>query len=193
MTRYCFLIGLVFFVVFGAVSAENEFDVRKVRWGMTVDEVKASESWKFVKENTEDEYVLSYEGILLEKPVILDYRFVGEGSEYRLKSATYQFFLENKLPSLSFHINLWGILKDKYGMPLGVDAVKDRQTLFAVLEKGSVWQTERTQVGIFKFDFSTPGLSLPYVLSLSYTSMESIKRDRAQEQSERDRLTTENF
>ena len=62
---------------FGSVVAKD-YDIRKVRWGMTVNEVVASETWGYEESRLDgDKYRIQYFGKLLGKPTTLNYVFDG--------------------------------------------------------------------------------------------------------------------
>ena len=68
----------------------SEYKIRRVFWGATMEEVRASESWNEVH-NPYDGYI-SYEGVYCLRPCRLDYYFDGlHNEEKTLREITYWF------------------------------------------------------------------------------------------------------
>jgi hypothetical protein len=89
------------------------YNFRKTRWGMTRNEVKASESNKLEKESDD---VLVFSGKVAGKDALIVYRFAGN----KLALGRYVFMLEhtNKNDYIVDFKNVQQTLKEKYGAPL---------------------------------------------------------------------------
>ncbi len=99
-----FVLGVFFGTAFG-----EQFDVRKVRWGMSVDKVKASEKWGDPKSELRDDglYEIMYKGKMLGESVMLGYVFDGDEKSRKLVSVTYAFSY-----NITLHLRLKTLLTD---------------------------------------------------------------------------------
>ncbi len=94
------------------VSFADDFTFRKTRWGMSMDEVKASETLEVARQEAD---LLVYEAKVINKDVFILYRFVGN----KLTRAKY-FLNEKHMNNNDFiadYNDFKEILKKKYGEP----------------------------------------------------------------------------
>jgi hypothetical protein len=101
------LVIIFIFVLTNNIYAENEFDIRNVKWGMPKVEVMASESMKPIR--VTDEYI-SYNFELMGEKTFLLYEFIKNS----LLSARYVI----EKPSTTINNKIKKILVLKYGEPI---------------------------------------------------------------------------
>lgn len=92
----------------------TEYDLRKVRWGMTHQQVVKSEVWKRA---TFGKKTIVYKGSMLGLECLIQYAFHKGG----LSTAVYAFLN----PTVGLHTRLKGLLTDRYGdpVPMGGDVM----------------------------------------------------------------------
>ena len=121
MKKCTFFISLLA-VVAGSAIAEK-FDIRKVRWGMSPNEVVASETWEY-RESVLDEkrgiYRITYHGQMLRVKCALIYYFTESSSSGELTKVRYTFLPEEDA-GRSIFLSLLETLQKKYGKPTSVD------------------------------------------------------------------------
>lgn len=107
MKKFSFLIvfALMFTFTSLAFAQEEHFDFKKVRWGMSMDEVKKSESIKPFKIKKGD--YIAYKVTVAEMPARLVYSFY----KNKLEKAIYYFEISNPSQGLR---KICSILEDKY-------------------------------------------------------------------------------
>ncbi len=137
------------------IFADEKYDFRKVRWGMTKDEVKASESNKIEAE--EDDAILYHCKVAGMESGLL--YFFAKG---RLVQATYRFRENyiNKNNYISDFEKIKKILTQKYGLPTFYDKewrndlYKDNPQDWGLavsmghLWYSGVWETEATEIDL---------------------------------------------
>ena len=114
-------IGIILTFAVSSLLMGEEFDVRKVRWGMTTKQVLRAESWKVVESrpifdymNPEnDVYRITCKGELLRKECNLMYDF----RTGKLVTVIYTFQILDNQERDEFITELATILKEKYGVP----------------------------------------------------------------------------
>ena len=175
MTRILTLL-FVLGVFFGTAIGE-QFDVRKVRWGMSVDEVKASEKWGDPKSELRDDglYEIMYKGKMLGESVMLGYVFDGDRKSRKLVSVTYAFSY-----NITLHLRLKTLLIEKYGLPDSTD----RHTA-AKLRDFVMWNTQRTRITLYKITLVS---WLDSILTVSYRSREYIAKEQEHERVQESRI-----
>ena len=135
--------------------AKSGYDFRKVNWGMSKLQVKATESGKPRKENHS---VLEYEGRVTNKKVFIIYFF----TENKLVRAKYSFAEKhsNGNDYITDYKDLKDSLKKKYGKPMITnilwvdDTFKSKQSVWGVaisyghLMYFSKWETKETDINL---------------------------------------------
>src|ERR1035437_5720723 len=114
------IILLFLFFLLGNIYCFSQYDVRKVNWGMSKQQVEKSE--KYLKKlKNEDEESLTYKTTLLNKEVYLDYSF----KENKLRSVFYYFERNhtNHNDYIDDYIDLKEALIKKYGEPSSDDII----------------------------------------------------------------------
>lgn len=147
----CFLL-----VICSQIHAEENYSFRKTRWGMSPDEVKASEPLEVAHSNEE---MIGYKTRVLQKDVLLVYIFADKKlvrSKYILAESH-----SNKTDFIQDYKDFQKILTEKYGKPRNDETIwKDdlykknpREWGMAVatgqLLYYSVWDTSDSQIACF--------------------------------------------
>ncbi len=127
MMRKSIIVGLMTFALCGftAVGWSAEYNFRKIRWGMSPEEVLASEK---LKPSVTGNRRIEYQAKILEKKVVIIYFFVNKKlicSKYVLAE---DHIIENKY--LRDYNDFKAILSRKYGMPIKSDVVWDNGAYF---------------------------------------------------------------
>ena len=123
-----------------------DYDFRKAKWGMSREEVKASEN---LNPTEEDDIGIEYETIVLNHDVLLFYSF----AHGKLWSAKYNcggvLRPGPKCKSVSIYEDFKGMLTRKYGPPKKEDEPKDwKKTVSAAeMEVSTEWETDTTRIG----------------------------------------------
>lgn len=143
----------------------TSFDFRKTRWGMTKNEVKASES-ESARIQTEKKINESYTGLVADEVIVynekvaemdvqMSYFFLNDslvGSEYSFRKE-----YEKKNSYIDIYYKLRNILARKYGAPVSEDETwKDerfqKRPEFPSdpnhLSYKSIWETEKTEISL---------------------------------------------
>lgn len=120
------LLALLFIVLLGA---EEIYDVRKVRWGMTREQVRNSETWTKLSEQNK---ISIYGGTLFGEFCKLVYYFENE----KLVSLHYEFHNDAVLKAAR---PIAEVLREKYGEPVSVPSKRRDTTMFR-------WNSERTTI-----------------------------------------------
>lgn len=148
---------VVFFVVASVAWADEQFDFRNAKWGMSREEVKKTEQEKIVGE---DENTIGYESGLAGKGVLLVYIFV-EDKLVRAKYVLAEDFTNKNDYYDGFFDNVKKLLTEKYGKPSKNDKIwrnnlyrNDRQNLGMAIAVGhflefSKWSTPSTDIIAF--------------------------------------------
>ncbi|GAB3990197.1 hypothetical protein GCM10028807_16840 [Spirosoma daeguense] len=114
--------------------AQQEFDVRKVRWGFSPKQVREAES---IKPTSVKKEKITYAQVpLADRMVGLEYEFNGDS----LLSANYFYYVRPSIPEAEVKqaaIDLAALITDKYGKGK-TEQVGELQTVN--------WQTPRTQI-----------------------------------------------
>jgi hypothetical protein len=113
-------IVFLFVFVFSTVVFAEEFDFRHARWGMSVKEVRGSESSRLLKkEGDKKEYRLVYSTDLSGRNGRIEYTFV----DYKLRKAQYRFMYEESVQALAGYRNFKTLLVEKYGKAADVKRI----------------------------------------------------------------------
>ena len=118
----------------------GEYNFRQTKWGMSKEEVKASEN---LKPSYEEDKWVSYETNILNHDVSLRYFFL----DGKLYNASYNSDKSHKDP-LSMYRDFKEMLREKYGPPIRVNEPEDwgKNTNTIQSEVSSEWETHRTGI-----------------------------------------------
>lgn len=177
-------IMLLNFAIPQNISAQN-YDFRKTRWGMTMEEVKNIEIFPLVVEDKKTSNLI-YDATLMRYNVAIKYHFI----DNKLVSCSYHFFMNDKTQESLFSDNLeyceayydeiYRFLKEKYGksrVDFNMDG-KDPEMIEFFKKLGSagyrckaleIWDLEKTTIQLqlgYYYDDDKP----PYCLFLVYSS-----------------------
>ena len=169
---------LVFACAFGAVAGDGIFDVRKVKWFMTKDEVKRSESTAPVEELPGR--VVYYADIFGDK-TLLAYQFSDDG---KLQEVVYGFPKKDKTARRAFFEMMAGELAKKYQ-----EENTNSQPLALFRDVLRTYANERTHVNLSIQEKQG-------VIMLLYTEIGTHKargEQRRQEDNERQKKRSEDF
>lgn len=158
---------LVVFLLAGAAWADEQFDFRNARWGMSRDEVKKSEADKLVKDEAQGlGYITSING----DEALLMYVFVDD-KLVRAKYVMLKKFSNNSDYYYQLHEPIKAILIEKYGKPKKESKMwknnlyrKDPSQIGMAIGMGHYaefinWENEKTKITAYiygnNFDIST--------------------------------------
>lgn len=152
----CFVVIMISLVLgsynVGAEEVKENYAVRKVRWGMTPEQVKKSEVWDFIRKqdkSEDNEMSLSYQGALLDRYCHLVYTF----NSGRLISVTYFLMNPNGLDNLDRILPLYrDQLVAKYGEPVDKSELAKMETWVAHGGKTYVRLVTQLYITIFYQD-----------------------------------------
>lgn len=154
-----FLICLVFFVAWGQSVAEEPFVIRKVRWGMSPNEVVKSEKsdkWEYKSSELDEKkgvYRIVYHGHMLDVKSALVYYFTSSDSTGELISAMYTFIPDGQADGKRVFRSLLEILNKKYGTPARID-----QSFGIELAKCE-WENSKTAITLSAGAFVIPSVT----------------------------------
>lgn len=136
-----------------SVTKADEFDVRRVRWGMSIDEVKKTEQNEPVAEKTGATHIVGYEDEIAGIKTLVGY-FFENGKLFEVRYKLYRDSFPDEMLSQNYR-HVKALLSEKYGKSTEVykqNRIVNLNRFSAYdIENGTVqfidkWETKRTLI-----------------------------------------------